>query len=82
MLDLLERATGFEPATYSLGSCHSTTELRPHHERSRSLNCNALALLHYTTHGCAASTLQRYYSSLRMTAPSPAELTKRAYLDR
>ena len=25
----LERATGFEPATYSLGSCHSTTELRP-----------------------------------------------------
>jgi hypothetical protein len=26
-----ERATGFEPATSSLGSWHSTTELRPHH---------------------------------------------------
>lgn len=25
----LERAKGIEPSTYSLGSCHSTTELRP-----------------------------------------------------
>jgi hypothetical protein len=25
----LERAAGIEPATYSLGSCRSTTELRP-----------------------------------------------------
>src|SRR5262249_36212911 len=24
-----ERGIGFEPTTYSLGSCHSTTELRP-----------------------------------------------------
>src|SRR3989441_2394751 len=27
--DLLERPTGFEPATSSLGSWHSATELRP-----------------------------------------------------
>jgi hypothetical protein len=27
----LERATGLEPATSSLGSWHSTTELRPHY---------------------------------------------------
>ena len=26
----MERATGFEPATSSLGSLHSTPELRPH----------------------------------------------------
>src|SRR5262245_10424538 len=26
----LERAKGIEPSTYSLGSCRSTTELRPH----------------------------------------------------
>jgi hypothetical protein len=26
----MERATGFEPATFSLGSLHSTPELRPH----------------------------------------------------
>jgi hypothetical protein len=25
----LERAKGIEPSTYSLGSCRSTTELRP-----------------------------------------------------
>ena len=30
LLFLLERATGFEPATFSLGSWHSTTELHPH----------------------------------------------------
>ena len=29
-LILLERAMGIEPTTYSLGSCRSTTELRPH----------------------------------------------------
>src|SRR5688500_7460129 len=28
----LERAAGIEPATYSLGSCRSTTELRPRDE--------------------------------------------------
>ena len=27
---LLERAMGFEPTTFCLGSKHSTTELRPH----------------------------------------------------
>jgi hypothetical protein len=26
---ILERAIGIEPTTYSLGSCRSTTELRP-----------------------------------------------------
>src|SRR6266478_10121913 len=30
----LERAKGIEPSTYSLGSCRSTTELRPHLPRS------------------------------------------------
>ena len=34
-LMLSERAMGFEPTTYSLGSCHSTTELCP--QRSWSL---------------------------------------------
>jgi hypothetical protein len=29
MKPVLERAAGIEPATYSLGSCRSTTELRP-----------------------------------------------------
>jgi hypothetical protein len=29
MSQVLERAAGIEPATYSLGSCRSTTELRP-----------------------------------------------------
>jgi hypothetical protein len=33
----LERATGVEPATSSLGSWHSTTELRPLCRESRSL---------------------------------------------
>ena len=28
-LNLLERVAGIEPATYSLGSCRSTTELHP-----------------------------------------------------
>jgi hypothetical protein len=30
-----ERATGFEPATSSLGSWHSTAELRPHYRSFR-----------------------------------------------
>jgi hypothetical protein len=29
----LERAIGIEPTTYSLGSCRSTTELRPQRQR-------------------------------------------------
>src|SRR5262249_55645101 len=33
-LILLERAKGIEPSTYSLGSCRSTTELRPRSEVS------------------------------------------------
>lgn len=31
--DFLERDTGIEPATCSLGSCHSTTELVPQKTR-------------------------------------------------
>lgn len=30
-MNSFERDTGVEPATYSLGSCHSTTELIPRH---------------------------------------------------
>jgi hypothetical protein len=37
-LFLLERETGFEPATSSLGSWHSTTELLPPSVRSDNLN--------------------------------------------
>lgn len=33
---ILERAMGIEPTTYSLGSCRSTTELRPRPDRFRS----------------------------------------------
>jgi hypothetical protein len=33
-LKKLERAKGIEPSTYSLGSCRSTTELRPRSEAS------------------------------------------------
>jgi hypothetical protein len=29
VIDFMERETGFEPATSSLGSWHSTTELLP-----------------------------------------------------
>ena len=32
LLILLERAMGIEPTTYSLGSCRSTTELRPRNQ--------------------------------------------------
>jgi hypothetical protein len=32
----MERETGFEPATSSLGSWHSTTELLPHHSAGSS----------------------------------------------
>ncbi len=31
-LGIVERAGGFEPPTFCLGSKHSTTELRPHRE--------------------------------------------------
>jgi ABC transporter substrate binding protein len=34
-LKKLERAKGIEPSTYSLGSCRSTTELRPRSGRTR-----------------------------------------------
>ena len=33
--EIVERATGVEPATSSLGSWHSTTELRPPAVKSR-----------------------------------------------
>jgi hypothetical protein len=35
---ILERAIGIEPTTYSLGSCRSTTELRPHYLNNQTLS--------------------------------------------
>jgi hypothetical protein len=38
-LKKLERAKGIEPSTYSLGSCRSTTELRPQRRRFPTFDC-------------------------------------------
>ena len=44
-LENLERAMGIEPTTYSLGSCRSTTELRPPTLKSKSYANAAISVL-------------------------------------
>src|SRR5579864_3530180 len=55
---LLERETGFEPATSSLGSWHSTTELLPHRYWS--------AKLQYFSAISSKNRNTRYYNYLTM----------------
>ena len=43
-LDFMERETGVEPATSSLGSWHSTTELLPPRVGSRLLNYSKISM--------------------------------------
>ena len=49
---VLERAMGIEPTTYSLGSCRSTTELRPQNLSFLGL-LPAICLLNYSARKCA-----------------------------
>gem|GEM_PF-7100990 len=46
--EFLERETGFEPATFCLGSKHSTTELlaHPRYSSFKLISCKEYALRH------------------------------------
>jgi hypothetical protein len=59
LLKKLERAKGIEPSTYSLGSCRSTTELRPQNR----------GFLNFLSGTCRKTQLALYVASFRTNTP-------------